>query len=191
MVRLLAMNILLIIVVTLAAAGVFLYNRLVRSRNRVDSAWSDINVQLQRRHDLIPNLVKAVDQYAKYEKATLEAVTELRAEAMRATDVRDRGDAEEELSAGVQKLIAVAENYPDLKANENFLSLQGELAETEDYLQFARRYYNGSVRDFNTLTETVPSNLVAAIFDFSARRFFQKTSDDVANVPLVKFGSVE
>ena len=191
MVRLQAMNILLILVVALAATGVFLYNRLIRSRNRVDNAWSDIDVQLQRRHDLIPNLVKAVDQYAKYEKATLEAVTELRAEAMRVTDVRDRGDAEEQLSAGVQKLIAVAENYPDLKANKNFLNLQGELAETEDYLQFARRYYNGSVRDFNTMTETVPSNLVAASFGFSARRFFQKSSDDVANVPLVKFGSVE
>lgn len=185
------MNILLIIVVALVAVTVFLYNRLVRSRNRVDNAWSDIDVQLQRRHDLIPNLVKAVDQYASYEKATLEAVTELRAEAMRATDVRDRGEAEEQLSAGVQKLIAVAESYPDLKANENFLNLQSELAETENYLQFARRYYNGSVRDFNTLTETVPSNLVAATFDFSARRFFQKASDDVANVPLVKFGSVE
>ena len=191
MVRLQAMTILLVISVTLATAGVFLYNRLVRSRNRVDSAWSDIDVQLQRRHDLIPNLVKAVDQYAKYEKATLEAVTELRAEAMQVTDVRDRGEAEEQLSAGVQKLIAVAENYPDLKANENFLNLQGELAETENYLQFARRYYNGSVRDFNTLTETVPSNLVAATFDFSGRRFFQKSSDDVANVPLIKFGSVE
>jgi LemA protein len=191
MVRLQAMTTLLIFVVALAATGVFLYNRLVRSRNRVDNAWSDIDVQLQRRHDLIPNLIKAVDQYAKYEKATLEAVTELRAEAMQVTDVRDRGEAEEQLSAGVQKLIAVAENYPDLKANENFLNLQGELAETENYLQFARRYYNGSVRDFNTLTETVPSNLVAATFDFSGRRFFQKSSDDVANVPLIKFGSVE
>jgi LemA protein len=185
------MNILLIFIISLTAVAVFLYNRLIRSRNRVDNAWSDIDVQLQRRHDLIPNLVKAVDQYAKYEKATLEAVTELRAEAMRVTDVRDRGEAEEQLSTGVQKLIAVAENYPDLKANENFLNLQSELAETENYLQFARRYYNGSVRDFNTLTETVPSNLIAAAFDFSSRRFFQKASDDVANVPLVKFGSVE
>jgi LemA protein len=174
MVGLQAMVILLILAVALVAVVVFLYNRLVRSRNRVDNAWSDIDVQLQRRHDLIPNLVKAVDQYASYEKATLEAVTELRAEAMRATDVRDRGEAEEQLSTGVQKLIAVAENYPDLKANENFLNLQSELAETENYLQFARRYYNGSVRDFNTLTETVPSNLVAATFDFSGRRFFQK-----------------
>jgi LemA protein len=185
------MNILIILIVALVAVVVFLYNRLVRSRNRVDNAWSDIDVQLQRRHDLIPNLVKAVDQYASYEKATLEAVTELRAEAMRATDVRDRGEAEEQLSTGVQKLIAVAENYPDLKANENFLNLQSELAETENYLQFARRYYNGSVRDFNTLTETVPSNLVAATFDFSGRSFFQKASDVVANVPLVKLGAVE
>jgi len=185
------MYILLILIVALAVVVVYLYNRLVRSRNRVDTAWSDIDVQLQRRHDLIPNLVKAVDQYAKYEKATLEAVTELRAEAMRATDIRDRGEVEEQLSTGVQKLIAVAENYPDLKANENFLNLQNELAETENYLQFARRYYNGSVRDFNTLTETVPSNLVAATFDFSSRRFFQKASDDVANIPLVKFGAIE
>jgi LemA protein len=185
------MKILLILITALAAAGIFLYNRLIRSRNRVDNAWSDIDVQLQRRHDLIPNLVEAVDQYAKYEKATLAAVIELRAEAMRVTDVRDRGEAEEQLSVGVQKLIAVAEDYPDLKANENFLNLQGELAETENYLQFARRYYNGSVRDFNTLTETVPSNLVAAAFGFTGRRFFQKASDDVANVPLIKFGSVE
>jgi LemA protein len=185
------MYIFLIVLVALIAAIVILYNRLVRSRNRVDTAWSDIDVQLQRRHDLIPNLVKAVDQYAGYERATLEAVTELRAEAASVTDVRARGKAEEALSAGVQRLIALAENYPDLKANENFLNLQEELAETEDYLQFARRYYNGSVRDFNTMTETVPSNIVAGVFGFDARQFFQKSSDDVANVPLVKLGSIE
>jgi LemA protein len=185
------MYIFLIILVALVATVVLLYNRLVRSRNRVDTAWSDIDVQLQRRHDLIPNLVKAVDQYAGYERATLEAVTELRAEAAGVTDISARGDAEEALSAGVQRLIALAENYPDLKANENFLNLQKELAETEDYLQFARRYYNGSVRDFNTMTETVPSNIVAGVFGFDGRQFFQKSSDDVANVPLVKLGSVE
>ena len=112
-------------------------------------------------------------------------------EAKSATDVMQRGDVEEELGVGVQKLIALAESYPDLKANENFLSLQGELAETEDYLQFARRYYNGSVRDYNTLTEVVPSNIVAALFNFDQRQFFQKASDDVANVPLVDIGSVE
>ena len=185
------MKIVLIFGLALIATGVILYNRLIRSRNRVDTAWSDIDVQLQRRHDLIPNLVKAVDQYADYERATLEAVIELRAEAKRISDVEDLGNVEEELSAGVQRLIAVAENYPDLKANENFLNLQSELAETENYLQFARRYYNGSVRDYNTMTATVPSNILASLFDFDERKFFQKSSDDVANVPLVKLGSVE
>lgn len=168
-----------------------LYNRLIRSRNRVDAAWSDIDVQLQRRHDLIPRLVTAVDQYAKYERATLEAVTELRAEAMRVADVGARGDIEEKLAKNVGRLLAIAENYPDLKANENFLKLQSELVETEDYLQFARRYYNGSVRDYNTITATVPSNIVANTFDFEERAFFQKASDDAANVPLVELGSVE
>jgi LemA protein len=175
----------------LIVAVAVLYNRLVRSRNRVSTAWSDIDVQLQRRHDLIPQLVKAVDAYAKYEKATLEAVTELRAEAMRLVDIDARGEAEQALSEGVGRLLALAESYPDLKANENFLKLQAELVQTENYLQFARRYYNGSVRDYNTMTETVPSNLVASVFRFEPREFFQKTADDVANVPLVRLGSVE
>ncbi len=183
-----------IVIATLAllgVAGVVLYNRLIRSRNRVDTAWSDIDVQLQRRHDLIPRLVAAVDQYAKYERATLEAVTELRSEAMRQVEVRARGKAEEQLSAGVERLIALAERYPDLKANENFLSLQNELVETENYLQFARRYYNGSVRDYNTMTESVPSNVVASLFGFGQRDFFQKSSDEAGNVPLARFGTVE
>lgn len=180
-----------IIIVVLLVAGVALYNKLVRGRNRVANAWSDIDVQLQRRHDLIPRLVTAVDQYAKYEKATLEAVTELRSEAMRVAEVRARGKVEERLAEGVGRLIALAETYPDLKANENFLKLQGELVETEDYLQFARRYYNGSVRDYNTKTETVPSNIVASLFNFEQREFFQKRSDDVSNVPLVNLGEVE
>ena len=175
----------------LAVFGIALYNRLIRSRNRVDTSWSDIDVQLQRRHDLIPRLVTAVDQYAKYERATLEAVTELRAEAMQQADVRARGRAEEKLSAGIGRLIALAENYPDLKANENFLNLQNELVETENYLQFARRYYNGSVRDYNTMTETVPSNIVASTFNFELKDFFQKSSDEAANVPLARFGTVE
>ena len=190
MVRLRAMYILLALLVALVAATTILYNRLIRSRNRVDTAWSDVDVQLQRRHDLVPRLVTAVDAYAKYERATLEAVAELRAEAMKVTDLDARGKAEEKLSGGVQKLIALAESYPDLKANENFLNLQNELVETENYLQFARRYYNGSVRDYNTMTETVPSNMVAGMFNFEGRSFFQKSSDDVANVPLAKFGSV-
>ncbi len=182
---------LIAVLALVAVVGVVLYNRLIRSRNRVDTAWSDIDVQLQRRHDLIPRLVKAVDQYAKYERATLEAVTELRTEAMQLADVGARGKAEEKLGKEVGRLLAVAESYPDLKANENFLNLQNELVETEDYLQFARRYYNGSVRDYNTMTATVPSNIVAGMFDFTEREFFQKTADDAANVPLVKIGSVE
>lgn len=185
------MPVLVLAVFGLIATAVVLYNRLIRSRNRVDSAWSDIDVQLQRRHDLIPRLVTAVDQYAKYERATLEAITELRTEAMRVADVRAKGKAEEKLSAGIEKIIAIAENYPDLKASENFLGLQNELVETENYLQFARRYYNGSVRDYNTMIESVPSNIIAGLFHFSMREFFQKTSDDAANVPLVKLASVE
>ena len=178
----------------LVVAGVFLYNRLVRDRNRVDSAWSDMDVQLQRRHDLIPQLVKAVDQYAGYERSTLEAVTTLRAEAMKLTGGRDldeRGKKEEALDQGIQRLIAVAEQYPDLKANENFLSLQRDLVQTENYLQFARRFYNGSVRQLNTRIETVPNNVIASWFKFQSRAFFQKTSDEAANVPLVKLGNIE
>ena len=171
-----------------------LYNKLVRDRNRVDSAWSDIDVQLQRRHDLIPRLVTAVDQYAGYERSSLEAVTTLRAEAvnLNSKGQLDRlGKKEEELSAGILRLIAVAEEYPDLKANENFLQLQNDLVETENYLQFARRFYNGSVRQLNTRIETVPSNFVARWFSFEIREFFQKTSDDAASVPLVDISSVQ
>ncbi len=168
-----------------------IYNRLIRDRNRVDSAWSDIDVQLQRRHDLIPQLVRAVEGYSGYERSTLEAVTSLRAAAVELSTVADRGRAEEELSQGVTRLIALAEQYPDLKASENFLKLQHDLVETENYLQFARRYYNGSVNRFNTRVETVPNNIIAGWFGFDAREFFQKASDDVAAVPLVELGNIE
>ena len=181
----------IVVLALILGAGIALYNRLIRGRNRVSTAWSDIDVQLQRRHDLVPRLVAAVKQYAQYEKATLEAVTVLRTEAMQTAEVRAKGKLEEKLSAGLDRIIALAENYPDLKANENFLNLQNELVETENYLQFARRYYNGSVRDYNTLTETVPSNLVAGWFNFRPKEFFQKTSDEAANVPLVDLGEVE
>ena len=174
-----------------AIAIVVAYNRLVRSRNRVDAAWSDIDVQLQRRYDLVPQLVEAVKHYGSYERATLDAVAELRAVAMLRTGVGERGDAEDKLGESLGRLIALAESYPDLKANKNFLELQAELVETENYLQFARRYYNGSVRVYNTLVEIVPVNFVASSFGFGAREFFQKAADDVANVPAVNFGSVE
>ena len=161
-----------LLVVTLVA-GAVLYNRLVGARNQVRNAWSDIDVQLQRRHDLIPRLVAAVDQYAKYERASLEAITELRAEAISAADIETRGEIEERLSSGLQRIIALAENYPDLKANENFLKLQGELVETEDFLQFARRYYNGSVRNWNNLVETFPSRIIAGMSQFTLASFFE------------------
>jgi LemA protein len=179
------------VLLLILVVGVGIYNRLVRGRNRVSNAWSDIDVQLQRRHDLVPRLVTAVKQYAQYEKATLEAVTVLRTEAMQTAEVRAKGKLEEKLSAGLGRIIALAENYPDLKANKNFLKLQNELVETENYLQFARRYYNGAVRDYNTLTETVPNNVVAGWFNFRPKEFFQKTSDEAANVPLVDLGGVE
>lgn len=184
----------IVIIAGVVALGAIVYNRLVRDRNRVDAAWSDIDVQLQRRHDLIPQLVKAVDHYAGYERATLEAVTTLRAEAMQLnvdSDAESRGAKEEELAVGLQRLIALAENYPDLKANENFLKLQNQLVKTENYLQFARRFFNGSVRQLNTRIETVPNNLLAGMFGFKQRVYFQKTSDDVANVPLVNLGNIE
>lgn len=170
---------------------VILYNRLVRDRNRVDAAWSDIDVQLQRRHDLVPQLVSAVSQYAAWERATLEALTALRDQAHREPAVAKRGDLEQQLGEGMQRLIALAENYPDLKANENFLNLQNQLVETENYLQFARRFYNGSVRALNTRIESVPHNIVASAFGFRQRDFFQKASDDVAAVPLVDLAGVE
>lgn len=185
------MMVLITVVLVVIILVAVVYNRLVRDRNRVDSAWSDIDVQLQRRHDLIPQLVTAVDQYANYERATLEAVTSLRAAAVQVTDVAEKSRAEEELSNGVSRLIALAEKYPDLKASDNFLKLQRDLVETENYLQFARRYYNGSVREFNTRVETVPSNFVAGWFGFSQRDFFQKESDEVAAVPLVNLVEVE
>lgn len=185
------MTILLIALALAAAAIILIYNRLVRDRNRVDGAWSDIDVQLQRRHDLVPRLVEAVDQYAQYEKATIEAVTALRAEAVNARSIEQLGETEEALGAGVMRLIALAEKYPDLKANENFLELQRQLVETEDYLQFARRYYNGSVRELNTRVESFPSNAVAAMFSFKLREYFQKTSDEAGSVPLARFGSLE
>jgi LemA protein len=185
------MSVLFAAIVAIAVLVAVLYNRLVRDRNRVSAAWSDIDVQLQRRHDLVPQLVKAVDQYAAYERATIEAVTALRNEAMKTTGVSALGKAEEALSEGVQKLLAIAEAYPDLKANENFLALQKQLVETEDYLQFARRYYNGSVREFNTRIESVPNNIIAGLFRFTQRDYFQKSSDEAANVPLVRLASVE
>lgn len=163
------------------------FNRLIRFRNRTRSGWSDIDVQLQRRHDLIPQLVDAVKAYADYEQATLTAVTELRQLSADAAHLTDKAAVEEQVTELTHKLLAVAENYPDLKANLNFLSLQTELTNTEDQLQYARRFYNGAVREFNTMKESFPTLIVARLFAFRKREFFTADREAAAAV-RVKLG---
>lgn len=163
------------------------FNRLIRYRNRVRSGWSDIDVQLQRRHDLIPKIVDAVKGYALYEQATLTAVTELRSLSDGARDLADKAAVEEQVTTLTHQLLAVAEDYPDLKANRNFLSLQQELTHTEDQLQYARRFYNGAVREFNTMRESFPALIVARLFAFKAREFFS-ADPGAATTVRVKLG---
>lgn len=160
----------MVIIAAIAGWVVFAYNRLVRDRTRVQTAWSDIDVQLKRRHDLIPKLVEAVRQYAAFESATLAAVTTLRANA--GVDPAATGAAENELSAQMTKLLAVAEAYPDLKANESFLDLQGNLTDVEQHIQYARRYYNGAVRNLNIRIDSFPDSLIARAFGFQTATFF-------------------
>ena len=164
--------------------GVFMYNQLVTLKNRTDESWSDIDVQLKRRYDLIPNLVNAVKGYATHESTVLEKVTEARSQAMQAGTAGGRAQAENMLSDALKSLFAVSENYPDLKANTNFLELQRELSDTENKIQAARRFYNANVRDFNTLVVTVPSNLVAALFGFAKRDFFEAAESEKAAVKI-------
>jgi LemA protein len=165
--------------------GVLTFNRLVRDRNQVRSAWSDIDVQLTRRHDLVPQLVEAVRAYANYERATLSAVTELRTRAEAAGSLRDKARLEDEMEAGLHRLIALAEAYPELKADGNFLQLQRDLVETEDHLQYARRFYNGAVRIYNTRIESFPDMLVAKPFAFSPAEFFAVDDAEVRAAPRV------
>ncbi|PJA87077.1 MAG: hypothetical protein CO141_01340 [Candidatus Moranbacteria bacterium CG_4_9_14_3_um_filter_42_9] len=164
--------ILLAVVVVIIVWIIAIYNGLIRLKNRVDEAWSDISVQLKRRYDLIPNLVSTVKGYAAHEKEVFEKVTEARTRAMGAGTTGDKAQAENMLSGALKSLFAVAEAYPDLKANQNFLELQRELTDTEDKIQAARRFYNGNVRDFNTKIEIFPSNIVAGMLNFTKREFF-------------------
>ena len=154
------------------ATEILVYNRLVALRARVDNGWSQIDVQLRRRYDLIPNLVEAVRGYATHERQLFESVTQARARAMDATAVPDQASAENQITAGLRQLLAVAENYPDLKANQNFLALQEELSGTESKIAYARQFYNDQVMRLNTLIGSFPSNLVARTFHFSTREFF-------------------
>jgi len=158
------------------AATALLYNRLVRLRNTVRASWSDIDVMLKKRHDLVPNLVEVVKGYAGHEKRTLIGVTEARADAIRAVDPEDRAKAENAFTDSLKSLFALAEGYPDLKADTGFLELQRQLAEIENGIEYARRYYNAVVRDYNSLTEVFPSNLVASGFRFERGKFFELSS---------------
>lgn len=178
----------LIILAGLAAAGIYIFNRLVQDRNRVRASWSDIDVQLTRRHDLVPQLVKAVKAYAGYEKATLAAVTQLRTQSEAAARLADKARLEDEMEHGLHRLIALAEDYPDLKADDNFRQLQQELTEVEDYLQYARRFYNGAVRLFNTRIESFPNMLVAGPFGFRQAEFFEVEGAEVRATPRVELG---
>lgn len=167
--------------------AVLLYNGLVRMRNMVEEAWSGIDVQLKRRTDLIPNLVATVKGYAAHEKGTLEEVIRLRGLAQNAHGVGETAQAQGLLGAALGKLFALAESYPDLKANANFAQLQASLGEIEDQVQLARRYYNGAVRNLNIAVESFPSNLVAGRFGFEKAEFFELESPSERTVPTVAF----
>jgi LemA protein len=181
---------LIILLVVIVLVGGFLiaaYNGLVQLRVRSESSWSDVDVQLKRRHDLIPNLVETVKGYAAHEKSTFEDVAKFRSMAMQATTPADRGAAEGQLTTALKSLFAVAENYPQLRASEQFTSLQGSLQEVEGAIQDARRYYNAVVRDFNTRLQSFPTNIVGSMFGFQQKQFFQLDSaEERANVQ-VKF----
>jgi LemA protein len=182
-------SILFIVLIAVVAYGIAIYNRLIKNKNHVDEGWSGIEAQLKRRSNLIPNLVETVKGYATHEREALEAVTSLRTQAMSISDIGERGQKEGELTAALGRLFAVAEAYPDLKANENFIGLQDDLSETEDQIQLARRYYNGTVRDMNILVESFPSNIVANNFNFSKAKFFEIENTEEREVPKVSFGS--
>ncbi len=175
------------IVVAIAAYILFAYNSLVRQKNRAQEAWSDIDVQLKRRHNLIPNLIETVKGYAAHERTTLDSVTQARTQALAATTPAQHAQAENVLSSTLKSLFAVSENYPDLKANTNFLELQRELSDTENKIQASRRFYNSVVRDYNTATETVPDNIIASMFGFAKREFFELNDEAERAVPEVKF----
>lgn len=179
--------IILVAIVAIVFFVIAIYNKLVKGRIRVKEAWSDIDVQLKRRHDLIPNLVETVKGYQTHEQETLNKVTEARAQALNASSMQERSAAEKQLSAAAFNLLAVAENYPDLKASTNFLELQRELRDTEDKIQASRRFYNGLVRDFNISLGVFPNNLLASPLGFSAAEYFELDNEQERQPVQVKF----
>jgi len=183
--------IILYIILAIAALiilwAIIVFNGFVRLKHRVNEAWSDIDVQLKRRHNLIPNLIETVKGYAKHERGVFEKVTEARTRAVGAEGVEEKGKAENMLSNTLKTLFAVAENYPDLKASANFLELQRELSDTENKIQAARRFYNGNVRDINIKVERFPSRIIAGMFGFKKREFFEIEEAKERTVPKVQF----
>ncbi|KPK71745.1 hypothetical protein AMJ87_06705 [candidate division WOR_3 bacterium SM23_60] len=180
------MLILLIIIVVLVIAFIAIYNGLVVKRTRVNNGWAQIDVQLKRRYDLIPNLVETVKGYAKHEKEILEEITALRSRAMGAASPKEAADANNMLTQTLKSLFAVVENYPQLKANENFLKLQEELTATENKIAFARQFYNDVVMDYNATIQKFPQTVVASVFNFKAREFFEAPTRE-KEVPKVTF----
>ncbi|MGO8762427.1 MAG: LemA family protein [Desulfobaccales bacterium] len=175
------------VVVVLLLTAVTIYNRLVTNKNLVAEGWSGIDVQLKRRNDLIPNLIESVKGYMGHERGVLDQVTELRTKSQAAQGVADQAKVEGAMGAALANLFAVAENYPDLKASQNFLDLQKSLADIEDQVQLARRYYNGTARNFNILIQSFPSNLLASAFHFTAVEYFEIEAAAEREVPKVAF----
>jgi LemA protein len=184
-----AMGLIILIIVVVAVAGflIAMYNGLVQLRVRADSSWSDIDVQLKRRHDLIPNIVETVKGYATHEKSTFENIARYRSAAMQATTPAEAGVAEAQLTTALRGLFAVAENYPQLRASEQFTSLQAALQEVEGAIQNARRYYNAVVRDYNTKVQSFPTNMLAGMFGFQQKQFFQLDTPAERENVAVKF----
>lgn len=179
------MSLLWIVLIVIGAVllyAIAAYNGFISLKTRTEEAWSDITVQLKRRYDLIPNLVSAVRGYAKHEKGVFEEVTKARAEAMSAKGMSSKAEAEKSLADALKSVFAVAENYPNLKANENFLQLQGELSETENKIEASRRYYNANVRDFNIKIKSFPTNLIANMFSFKSKDLFDVAQSEKAEV---------
>lgn len=176
------------LIILIIVVAIVLYNSIIRAKNQVDEAWSDIEVQLKRRYDLIPNLVETVKGYAQQESSVLENVTKARTAAMGAGTLQEKLKDENALSGTLKSLFAVAESYPDLKSNTNFMQLQRDLTDTEDKIQAARRFYNGTVRDFNTKLQVFPTNIFASILGFKAREFFDIPDGGPESQPVqVKF----
>ena len=181
--------VILAILILLVLFVIGIYNSLVRLRNQVNNAWSQIDVQLKRRHDLIPNLVETAKGYMKHERGTFEAITEARSRAMGAKNVTEASKAEGALGEALSKFMLVVENYPDLKANQNFLAVQEELSSTENKIAFSRQNYNDQVLGFNNKIQMFPSNIIAGMFSFTKRDFFEIESAEERQVPKVSFES--